>query len=713
MRVWIAAAACGMVLIAGCSGGSSGSGSGGGGTTPSAPTANAGSAYSGVVGTAVSFSAAGSSDPQGQALTYAWNFGDGATGVGSSATHVYATVGTFTATVTVTDTSSLSAHATAGVAVGPGLAGAAITGTVYGGQLPLVGAHVYLFAANTTGYGGSGIAASANNASVSLLNAADTGASDAVGAYVVTNATGGYSLGAQYVCTAGQQVYVYALGGNAGNGANAAAGLMAALGNCPTGAVTAVVNPVTTVAAAYALAGFATDATHVGSSGTALAQVGIANAFVNAGNLASLATGAALATIPSNLSNATGTAPQSEINTLANVLASCTTTGNCTTLLATATADGTVAGAKATDTASAAINIAHFPAANVAGLYGLAGTAFSPGLTAVPSDLMVRLNYEHFLIDIPSGIAIDGGGNAWIVGSQLYGAAVTKISSAGAFLSGYSGYANNVVDAPNGIAIDPAGSVWVRGGSSIGIGQIAELSNAGTVAWQGTFPSRTVGVHALAIDGAGNVWIACDTGLEEISNSGAVIGGLNASYVDGMAIDGSSNVWFTNGGGVVKASETGSILGTYPPNFIDPETEMTIDGAGNAWVISTNFNGGGYANKYSSTGTLLSGASGYPVPDVGPSSGIATDGAGNAWISDEEQGNVVAELSSSGNLLTPATPRFSGGGVDGPGAIAVDGSGDVWVGDPAYSVTEIIGAAVPVVTPLSVGVKTNMLGTRP
>ena len=43
-------------------------------------------------------------------------------------------------------------------------AGVAIAGVVHGGQQPIVGAHVYLFAANTTGYGGAGIAASASNA---------------------------------------------------------------------------------------------------------------------------------------------------------------------------------------------------------------------------------------------------------------------------------------------------------------------------------------------------------------------------------------------------------------------------------------------------------------------------------------------------------------------------------------------------------------------
>jgi len=60
--------------------------------------------------------------------------------------------------------------------------GVSIQGSVHGGQQPIVGARIYLLAANTTGYGGNGIAASSSNASVSLLNASSTGASDSIGA---------------------------------------------------------------------------------------------------------------------------------------------------------------------------------------------------------------------------------------------------------------------------------------------------------------------------------------------------------------------------------------------------------------------------------------------------------------------------------------------------------------------------------------------------
>jgi DNA/RNA endonuclease G (NUC1) len=50
--------------------------------------------YTGTEGTAVHFNAGGSTDPDGDALTYAWDFGDGSTGTGATPTHSYATATT-------------------------------------------------------------------------------------------------------------------------------------------------------------------------------------------------------------------------------------------------------------------------------------------------------------------------------------------------------------------------------------------------------------------------------------------------------------------------------------------------------------------------------------------------------------------------------------------------------------------------------------------
>jgi len=58
---------------------------------------------SGQAPVAVTFSAAGSTDAEGDTLSYSWNFGDGATGTGVAPTHTYTTPSTYTAVVTVSD----------------------------------------------------------------------------------------------------------------------------------------------------------------------------------------------------------------------------------------------------------------------------------------------------------------------------------------------------------------------------------------------------------------------------------------------------------------------------------------------------------------------------------------------------------------------------------------------------------------------------------
>ncbi|MGI3223610.1 lectin [Streptomyces sp. GTA36] len=84
-----------------------------------APTAQAkADVTSGKAPLAVSFSSAGSTDPDGDALSHAWTFGDGATSTAANPSHTYTANGQYTATLKVTDTTGKSATASVQITVG-------------------------------------------------------------------------------------------------------------------------------------------------------------------------------------------------------------------------------------------------------------------------------------------------------------------------------------------------------------------------------------------------------------------------------------------------------------------------------------------------------------------------------------------------------------------------------------------------------------------
>jgi PKD domain-containing protein/parallel beta helix pectate lyase-like protein/pectate lyase-like protein len=87
------------------------------GPTNHAPWADAGRDRSGRVNRKVRFNAKGSIDPDGDPLTYSWDFGDGsAPALGFRVRHVYAVAGTYTVTLTASD-GSLASSAAIHVAV--------------------------------------------------------------------------------------------------------------------------------------------------------------------------------------------------------------------------------------------------------------------------------------------------------------------------------------------------------------------------------------------------------------------------------------------------------------------------------------------------------------------------------------------------------------------------------------------------------------------
>ncbi|MES2391950.1 MAG: hypothetical protein V4555_09935, partial [Acidobacteriota bacterium] len=198
-----------------------------------------------------------------------------------------------------------------------------IQGVVHGGQQPIAGSHIYLYAVT--------VASDYAQASTSLLTAAANTTSDGSSYYVTTDSGGFFSVTGDYTCTSGQQVYLVASGGDAGAGENPAIKLLAPLGQCGASGTLAgtvpnvVINEVTTVAMGYAFAGLANaslnpnafnsgDETHLSVPNTTAGISAAANAMALALQITDISTG----TARSLTTNGNGIIPYKFVNTVAD-----------------------------------------------------------------------------------------------------------------------------------------------------------------------------------------------------------------------------------------------------------------------------------------------------------------------------------------------------------------------------------------------------------
>ncbi len=241
-----------------------------------------------------------------------------------------------------------------------------LQGTVRGGQQPIVGANIKLFAASVTGKG---------SAATSLLSSS-----------VSTDAKGNFSLAGLFKCvSASDQVYVIATGGNTSSSPNVNHSLMTALGKCGdlTSSTPISVNEVTTIASVYALAPYMNTGSYDVAANSSDATA-LATAFTNVRTLANLATGTSVST------STIGTTPVlNKLNALSNSLASCIDSSNatpCGALVAAATPPSSTS--VPTNTIAATLDIALNTNHNVTQIYTLSGSdsPFQPALSSAPPD---------------------------------------------------------------------------------------------------------------------------------------------------------------------------------------------------------------------------------------------------------------------------------------------------------------------------------------
>jgi streptogramin lyase len=565
-----------------------------------------------------------------------------------------------------------------------------LSGKVFGGQQPIFGAVIQLYAVGTTGV---------KSASTPLIATTVTSAQD-----------GSFNITGDWNCTSNTAVYgtnpllyMTATGGNPGLASvtnNTGIVLMAALGPCSgvTASTSVQLNELTTVAAAYALAPFALDATDIGAQG--VNPVGLVNAFNTAGMLVSFATGAAPGSVPAN-----GTVPVAELNTLANIAAACVnsagTTGACPMLFS---ATAPAVGSMPANIFTALLNVAANPANQVATLLGISGTQppFAPSFSTAPNDWSVALKYTGGGLSWPAGIAVDASGDVWVANAS--GSSVTEISPSGVLLTGAAGYGSGLYGV-QAVAVDKTGNVWL---ADTLLSSAVKLSvSGGAVQSSASFTGGGIsGPTSLAIDSQNNVWLSNFAGgtVTELSSQGTPIGSaLTASgqmqAPIGISIDGSGNAWVADNalGSLFEFDRNQALVSTsgYTDNAMVAPVAIAFDASTHAWTVD---NGNSGVSLFAAGGRSILTA---PVTGGGLSmpSAVAVDGAGKVWVTNAATAGSLSELAYGQSAPVTA----SGLGVlNTPMALAIDASGSIWTANAGdNSVSEFVGMATPVTTPLA------------
>ena len=588
------------------------------------------------------------------------------------------------------------------------VSGSSLRGGVHGGQQPVSGARLYLFAAATTGYA---------SAPTSLLNGPGISLDESGNGYVLSDQNGLFTITGDYQCpTPDRQMYLEALGGNPGLGTpvnNPAIALVAALGPCSGLASLPFIqiNEISTVVAAFGLAHFANIDPTRGSAADAIATssantTGLNDAFATIANIADLTTGHGRNTTLSG----TGQVDVPTINSLANVLASCVNSDGTGPLCASLMSlSQPVGGTLPVDTFQAALDVVLNPTHNFAQLAALQ-SATPPFQPTLISSVGYVLAVTYTGVPVGFSPVFDSMDNLWTTnGASLYEMSVTGVP-----LSGANGFNSPLpVGAAYKLAIDTQDNVWMTNRGSAA--SVLKFSNSGTLL------SPTAGFTgnglnlpiSIAIDSFNDVWVLNELGtaVSEFASDGSPIrniGTIPPSFVASvLGIDGGGNVWISSGY-VQKLDGSGSPLPGSPfSNQAAGEAiSSAFDAQGNAWFAGIVGGGAGGLEELASDGTSLLSLD----PGATGATSVVIGGNDTVWIGTEF---YLEPLKSDGTLddsflLQPA-PANSHTLLDVP---VVDRVGNLWI-NRGGSITEYVGLAGPITTPTALAVKNNAFGRRP
>jgi polygalacturonase len=456
----------------------------------------------------------------------------------------------------------LSGCATAPVA--PAVKTLKISGAVHGGQQPVTGATLQLYAVGTSGDGSAATGLILTTATTSDGTGSATDGNANAANSLNTLPAGFFTLTNQYLCPPqGAEVYLVATGGNPGLTAgtnNPALSLMAALGPCSglTSATNIFIDELTTVGSVAALYPYMKGYAAIGSGMSDV--TGLANAFAAVNEYTNTSTGS----VPGTTLPASTYASSIEINTLADVLSLCiNSAGNtgsmsaCNALFSDTTPNG---GAAPTDTIGAVLDILQNPSLNVCAIWGMTPTngPYMPTLSACPSNWSLSI--------MPLTVSVLGASSLYEGATAQYTASVT-----GATNQSVTWLVNNVAGGNSTVGTISATGLYtaptVTTSTAVTISAVSLLSSTATGS-----AGVTVQPVTVAVSGPANVLFS------QTGQYTATVTGTSTTAV----------TWLVNNVvGGSSAEGTISTLGVYTAPATAPGAPVTITAQSTAFTASS------------------------------------------------------------------------------------------------------------------------------
>ncbi len=320
-------------------------------------------------------------------------------------------------------------------------------------------------------------------------------------------------------------------------------------------------------------------------------------------------------------------------------------------------------------------------------------------------------------LERPSGLIVDAGGDLLV--AQESGGRVRRVSASTGLVStvagdgsnesgGDGGSATSAQVVPHALALDAAGNLYIADTEGKHIRKVSAETGAITAVFgNGTMAFCGEGVLAtnaclyapsgVALDRAGDLLIA-DSYNSRIRKLSMETGLLTTIAGGGTASEDTENVPASSVhfGGVpfsVAVSDTGDIY--FPLN----ETVRKIDSSG---IISTVAGNGGYGSYGGDGGPATAASLNMPI-------GVALDAVGNLYIADKDNNRVRKVDAQTGVITTVAGTGSSSGALgDGgpatsaslnwPNAVVVDSVGNVYIADSSHFRVRKVDAATGIIS---------------